>query len=457
MKKNVLFIVLVIFAIHTNAQFNNSRATSVPVSNQIGLEPGTQKIIHYNDSTDIVLSRLLNGESRFYLLEDNNPNAKVLDSYDFGLTNMIIHDFEIYDNMIFFCGSYHNGNTNRGYIARSHVSTFFSSNPQYFFSEIDTMSSINKLKVYFSNNPQLQDGVTVAAIENQYINEGAYINYVIPDKNISGGETYDMFAKMLYTLNETFEDLLVIEEYVVILGKAYLNYDVFTLRIHEKYNPYIFNNQAFQFSDTIELENYMLEKLDENDINFFSIGMSAYNIKGIQGINSGIILGLVHINNLIPSLDTILITSINQPVGFLRDLHYNSNLNKVYALKTTDENILYTYNLNINTYPYAENYLQIQRDQYDMGVLFKGITQCETDELKLAGINKDYELHLFEKIISNQNSSPCHIIGPSIIESIKNPDILYYPQTDIYSRYSPSNIIDIKHLHSGEYLINCEE
>ena len=92
-----------------------------------------------------------------------------------------------------------------------------------------------------------------------------------------------------------------------------------------------------------------------------------------------------------------------------------------------------------------------------MGVLFKGITQCETDELKLAGINKDYELHLFEKIISNQNSSPCHIIGPSIIESIKNPDILYYPQTDIYSRYSPSNIIDIKHLHSGEYLINCEE
>lgn len=203
-KKNVLFIALVIFAIQTNAQFNNSRATSVPVSNQIGLEPGIQKIIHYNDSTDIVLSRLLNGESRFYLLEDNNPNAKVLDFYDFGLTNMIIHDFEIYDDMIFFCGSYHNGKTNRGYIARSHVSTFFSSNPQYFFSEIDTMSSINKLKVYFSNNPQLQDGVTVAAIVNQYINEGAYINYVIPDKNISGGETYDMFAKMLYTLNETF-------------------------------------------------------------------------------------------------------------------------------------------------------------------------------------------------------------------------------------------------------------
>lgn len=45
MKKNVLFIALVIFAIQINAQFNNSRATSVPVSNQIGLEPGTQKII----------------------------------------------------------------------------------------------------------------------------------------------------------------------------------------------------------------------------------------------------------------------------------------------------------------------------------------------------------------------------------------------------------------------------
>lgn len=395
------------------------------------------------------------------MLMDDNLASNIISSDDLH-PDMIIRDFDIYGDMIFFCGSI----GNQGFIARALLSIFTNPNAQFFMSEINTLVSVDKLKVYPMNDPIYPDGLQIAAIGTRIAgvplqaHADVYVNYIVNDRHINGAETYDMFERMLTTVEESFEDVIVTEDYVVVLGKTYNFFGFLTLRIHDKYNPFIYSNYTFMYYDYNINEDMIINDLNllNLDNNSFILGAFAHSIQGFPGIYSGIIISHINIEYLQPIYDTPIITGVNKQIHFLKNLYYNNDLNRVYALATNnDDNFIFTFNNNYNSYPYIENFLQITKNQYDSEVYFSDITRHNFNVLKLAGMDYGNCLHLFEKVISNQEYSPCHENDTDLVDIIGGIYDSFSPVTISNSYDAPSSSHIRGNIYSGTFYETCIE
>lgn len=124
----------------------------------------SQKILQWKDKLHIVLTHLAsNNQSRFYLVERNDPNTKYIDipiEYD-------VRDFSILGDTLYFCGAQTipNETLTSGFIAYNNIDAMFDGSPSPCkYSNLRSVLVVHKIKTYYNNNKERM----VVGIGEQY-------------------------------------------------------------------------------------------------------------------------------------------------------------------------------------------------------------------------------------------------------------------------------------------------
>lgn len=455
MKKIIFFISLILISVSAKSQYTDTKASSVTTNNSIGLEPNTQKI-RTSKGYDIALSRTLDGGSRFYFYDQNSTNAVMVDSYDFAPNQeFIVFDFELLNDTVYFCGSYFDGSANKGFIARASFDDLFFAN-MFNYNIVNIVDKVEKLKVFYNTNTPT--GVKVSAI-GDYSNIFKYIDFSIPNPLVTGNESYIGYDLSITPQTEIYNDLTVTDHYVAVVGynSSFVLYGYYTqkllVRTFEKFNS--MNNTGIMYDLTTNLN--MQKSNDFRTVSLrrdnIAVG-NVFNNINVGSANNGLIVYNIDLNNLL-NIYTPSLTGTNQNIFWLKEMIYDANQNKIYAMVSENK----VFNLDISFYPpfpYSSLEVEIQSGLYLPNVNMTGIMQYSPTFFKLVGMNNSDELHLFEKVIPYKPGSPCNIVTNGIVDSFEEHTYFITPPAMNHVTDSPSPRVCIfKAQYQGNIYIDC--
>lgn len=265
MKKILFFAIFVlVFGIARSQVFqdvqDHTRLTEVYIDNT-NLQGYTQKVLPYTKEQHIALTKTSEGRNKFVLLK--NESTETVESIEIG-GPFEVKDFDVFQEKLYFCGSYNNNGNDEAFLAYTDIDAFFqnTSSSNLTFSSFkytlinniyqDSIFSIDRIEVFKDTND-----IVVAGIGKMYYGVPPY--QVLEPSPFGGAELvlkdpieYYLDFFMLYTIKE---DTVVTNQYDVALG------DTATYGIANKFEMFYVPSDTVshcyfnKFADITESEN----------------------------------------------------------------------------------------------------------------------------------------------------------------------------------------------------------
>lgn len=164
----------------------------------------TQQIEVLNTDTTIILSQSSDKSHFDFYLVDENSNIVNLSAIP---SQYIVKEFEILDNVIYFCGSIIEGGLSQGFIAKAEVQDLFT-NAYFDWDIIQTTSIINKIKVYRDNIKQEMRHIVGIGLDNE-IGQSIFVHC-----NELNNWDYTIYKSS--NNSEIFDDILLKDDYRIL-------------------------------------------------------------------------------------------------------------------------------------------------------------------------------------------------------------------------------------------------
>ncbi|MFV0598125.1 MAG: hypothetical protein ACK5M0_00125 [Bacteroidales bacterium] len=190
-----------------------------------------------NSDTSIILSQSFDqSHFDFYLVDANSNIVKHVSIPG----QYIVKEFEILDNIIYFCGSFIDVNSSCGFIAQTKINRLFNNN-LFDWDTIHGTSVINKIEVIDENGEAIN---TIVGIGLKPNGNSIFVN-------LPNGDGYSIYDSPI--TSEIFDDLLLkdwrapndtIFQNILIVSRAY-NTNTIVVRKFDMYNFNIANSQNY--------------------------------------------------------------------------------------------------------------------------------------------------------------------------------------------------------------------
>ena len=201
LKKSAFIALALLFWNTTNAQNTIQYITPSCSTSHIGTVTRTAS------NTEIINCQNMGTSSEFLLVDINNISLPSGNKFTLP-TNMIVHDFAVANEYVFFCGEYE-GN---GLIGRFHVSLFYQPTGSIEYSTVPgvDVSTFTAIKTFLDPNSQM---ISAAIVGNNSSNNSriCIINFT---SNTWGCTYYDFTGGSQYV----FYDITITDSYVVTAG-----------------------------------------------------------------------------------------------------------------------------------------------------------------------------------------------------------------------------------------------
>ncbi len=409
MKKILFFAIFVlVFGIARSQVFqdiqDHTRLTEVNIDNSI-LQSYTQKVLPYTKEQHIALTKTSEGQSVFVLLKNEATETaeKVLVS-----TLFKVKDFDIFDEKLYFCGSYNENGYEEAFLAYAEIDDFFfpvntvTPFPLRFKYTIindiyqDSIFSIDRIEVFKNTSD-----IVVAGIGKMYYGKPPYqVLKPLPTGGtvlelVDPAEYYlDFF--MLYTIKE---DTVVTNQYDVSLG------DSATYGIANKFEMFYVPSDASdnsyfnKFADITETNDKIyITSVNYSDINidFPTTHATFIDLISFDKITRQQTAGRIHLPFYLHQSYGVKTTQIpNNDIAIVFNACYNSHDNHTCALRVTP-NATTTYSLsNISVFDTLKAGFRVSDCEYlseenELVVLKSSLIRDEkTDVVFHLKMNKD--------------------------------------------------------------------
>lgn len=292
----------------------------------------------FDESRSIYYIEETNQNKHFFVLQDyTNPGSVIMAEFP---SYMNVHDFEIYDEVVYFCGQFPNSGNPWGMVGFIHIHDLFFNNAPYTFGIINTLSYGT---IY--NGTQL-----TSADRMDIYNDGGLIHFAVVgtlnDPVVSHHPIYNTVCDIWFDGSQwltralgqkeyfySFTDITCTDNHVAVAAiDAEINKPA--LIVFDKVPPFVQNptyGNSFIIDDELRGGSVLIERLQDNDI------AMAYYYENPTSNYGTSLLYTNSIGNLLPVSSIIYNvyhfshnsnTLMNDPV----DMRYDQNADKIALL-----------------------------------------------------------------------------------------------------------------------------